>query len=105
MVDIQGKIEDMVDDATENEALVGLFGVFSQYRHMGNLVFYEAEDAEPRVLKDMGAFHKNTNGDKNLFRSVKYVPEKGDIMVEFMKWHMDPINGPGLSFPPEDLMA
>jgi hypothetical protein len=104
LVDVQGKIEDLVDSAQEMEAIAGLVGVFSQYRHVGNIVFYEGEDAKPRVLKDMGAFHKNTAGEKNLFRSVKYVPFKGDIMKEMMAWHMDPIRGPGLSFPPKEQM-
>jgi len=104
MVDVQGKIEDLISDAEEMEAVAGLLSVFSQYRHIGNIVFYESEDARPRVLKDMGAFYKNTAGEKNIFRSVKYVPFKGDIMTEFMKWHMDPIRGPGLSFPPKELM-
>lgn len=104
MMDVRGKIEDLVDNAQEMEKVADLMGVFSQYRHVGNIVFYEGEDAEPRVLKDMGAFHKNTAGEKNLFRSVKYVPFKGDIMKEMMVWHMDPIRGPGLSFPSKEQM-
>jgi hypothetical protein len=105
MVDVQGKLEDLVDNVQEMEEVASLIGVFSQYIHAGNIVFYEGEDARPRVLKDMGAFHKNSAGAKNLFRSVKYVPYKGkDIMTEFMKWHMNPIHGPGLSIPPEELM-
>jgi len=105
IIDVQGKIEDLVDDATENEALAGFLGVLSQYRHIGNLVFYSAEDAAPIVLKDMGAFSKNPGEEMNTFRSVKYVPvQKGEnIMEEFMKWHMDPIRGPGLSYPDDQL--
>ena len=110
IVDLQGKIEDLIDDATENESVLGLIGIFSQYRHIGNIVHYAEEDAKPTVLKDMGAFHKNTSGEKNLFRSVKYVPFKGkkgigDIYDEAInKWHMEIIRGPGLSYPPKDLM-
>jgi hypothetical protein len=104
MIDVQSRIEDLVDDATENEAVGSLIEVFSQYRHLGNIIHYAEEDAKPTVLKDMGAFHKNTSGEKNLFRSVKYVPFKGDVIAEFMKWHMDPIRGPGLAYPPKDLM-
>lgn len=103
ILDMQGKVEDMVQNAKDNESLKGLLGVYSQYRHMGNLVFYESEDAKPMVLKDMGAFHKNTKGEKNLFRSIKYKNVKSP-MDEFMGWHMDIINGPGLSFPEDQLM-
>lgn len=104
IIDSHGMIEDLVDSAFENEAVGALIEVFSQYRHLGNIVYYSSEDAEPRVLKDMGAFHKNTSGDKSLFRSVKYIPFKGNVLDEFMSWHMDPIMGPGLAYPPKDLM-
>ena len=103
---VQGKLEDLVDDATENEALLALLGVFSQYRHIGNIIFYEDEDAKPVVLKDMGAFFKNTDGKvKNAFRSVKYKPmaRGADLVEEFMDWHMAPIKGPGLSIPEDQL--
>jgi len=102
-LDVQGKIQDLVEGAKNNESLAGLLGVFSQYRHMGNLVFYESEDAKPLVLKDLGAFHKNSKGEKNLFRSVKYKPVKSP-MADFMEWHMHIIRGPGLSFPKDQLM-
>ena len=102
-LDVQGKMQDLVEGAKDNESLAGLLGVFSQYRHMGNLVFYESEDAKPLVLKDLGAFHKNSKGETNLFRSVKYKPVKSP-MAEFMGWHMDIIRGPGLSFPADQLM-
>jgi len=105
IIDLQGKIEDLIDDTTENEKVLGLLGIFSQYRHLGNIVHYAEEDAKPTVLKDMGAFHKNTAGEKNLFRSVKYIPYKGkeDFFVEAKKWHMEPIRGPGLAYPKRDL--
>ena len=103
LFDVQGKLEDLVAGAKDNESLVGVLGIFSQYRHMGNLVYYESEDAKPVVLKDMGAFHKNTKGEKNLFRNIKYKPVKKPI-EDFMGWHMDIIRAPGLSYPREDLM-
>jgi len=103
ILDVKGKLEDMVDGAKDNESLAGLLGVYSQYRHMGNVIYYESEDAKPVVLKDMGAFFKNSKGEKNLFRSVPYKPVKSP-MEEFMGWHMDIIMAPGLSFHPDELM-
>lgn len=103
LLDAQGKFDELLQGAKNNESLVGLLGVFSQYRHMGNVIYYESEDAEPLVLKDMGAFHKNTKGATNLFRSIKYKPVENP-MDEFMGWHMDIITAPGLSFPEDQLM-
>jgi hypothetical protein len=102
MLDFQGKLEHLVESAETNEKLTGLFGVLSQYIHMGNLIYYESQDAKPLVLKDMGAFYKNTAGATNLFRSIKYKPV-GTPMDEFMGWHMDIIRGPGLSYPENEL--
>lgn len=103
LFDVQGKLEDLVAGAKDNESLVGVLGIFSQYRHMGNLVYYESEDAKPVALKDMGAFYKHTKGEKNLFRNIKYKPAKKPI-EDFMGWHMDIFRAPGLSYPREDLM-
>jgi hypothetical protein len=102
ILDLQGKLEDLVESTKDNENLGGLLGVLSKYIHMGNLIYYESEDAKPLVLKDMGAFYKNTAGETGLFRSIKYKPV-GNPMDHFMGWHMDIINGPGLSYPEDEL--
>lgn len=102
VLDVNGKLEDLVEGAKDNESLKGVLGVFSQYRHIGNLIYYASEDAKPLKLKDMGAFHKNSKGEKNLFRSIKYNPVKSPI-GDFMYWHNTPIDGPGLSFPEDQL--
>ena len=93
----QKKLENVVAGAEGNEKLAGILQVLSKYRHLGNVVFYEDEDAEPVVLTDMGAFHKNTAGAKNLFRSEKYKPVKKPL-EDFLGWHMDIIgnNSTGL---------
>lgn len=83
ILDLEGRLEDLVEGAKDNESLVGLLGVFSQYRHMGNLIYYEDENAKPKVLTDKGAFYKNTKGERNLFRSVKYKPVESPLS-EFM---------------------
>jgi hypothetical protein len=100
--DFQGKLEDLVTKTTENEKLEGLLEVMSQYIHMGNLVYYEHENAKPLVLKDMGAFHKNTAEETDLFRCIKY-KDVGNPVDQFMGWHMDIIRGPGLSYPEDEL--
>ncbi len=100
--DFQGKLDELVDNAQENVSVDGLLSVLSNYRQIGSVIYYDAEDAKPIVLKDMGAFYKNEDGNENLFRSVKYKPSKNSLQ-EFMHWHMDIIRAPGLSFPEEEL--
>ena len=85
-----------------NEELLRLFGVLSQYIHVGNVIYYENEDAKPLVLKDMGAFHKNTAKETDLFRCIEYKKDDHPL-EEFMGWHMDIIRGPGLSYPEAEL--
>jgi hypothetical protein len=102
ILDFQGKLENLVDSTKENESLSGLLGVLSQYIHMGNLIYYESEDAKPLVLKDMGAFYNNTKKETDLFRCIKY-KDVGDPLDQFMGWHMDIIRGPGLSYPEDEL--
>jgi hypothetical protein len=93
----QKKLENLVAGAKGDEKLVGILQVLSKYRHLGNLVYYKDEDAVPVVLTDMGAFHKNTAGAKNLFRSQKYTSVKKPL-DDFLGWHMDIIgnNSTGL---------
>uniref|UniRef100_A0A7S2URJ2 Fungal lipase-type domain-containing protein n=1 Tax=Attheya septentrionalis TaxID=420275 RepID=A0A7S2URJ2_9STRA len=93
ILDFQGKLENLVDSTKENESLSGLLGVLSQYIHMGNLIYYESEDAKPLVLKDMGAFYNNTKKETDLFRCIKY-KDVGDPLDQFMGWHMDIISYP-----------
>jgi hypothetical protein len=97
-----GNVDSMVDTAVKSEQLSGLLTVMSQYIHVGNLIYYESEHAKPLVLKDMGAFHENTAEETDLFRSIKY-KNVNSPMEEFMGWHMDIINGPGLSYPEHEL--
>jgi len=92
-----------VDDVVETEGLAGLIGVFSQYRHMGNVIYYATAESVPLVLKDMGAYHKPI-GETHTFRSIKYKPVKSPLS-ELMDWHMNIIRGPGLSYHPDDLLA
>jgi hypothetical protein len=80
----------------DNESFNGIVGVASTYIHPGNIVYYKDEKSEPRVLKDLGAYHSNTE-NKETFRSVKYRKVRNPI-DDFMAWHMDIITGPGLSY-------
>ena len=107
------KIPEKVIHAFEGEeSTKDLLGVYSQYRHVGNVIYYESEKAKPCVLWDMGAPHKIDdrmkddllNGRKDL-RAVKYhsPPEDTTPLDEVMKWHMDIIRGPGLSYASEIL--
>lgn len=80
----------------ENKLFEELTDVMSDYIHPGNIVYYKDENAKPRVLKDLGAHHANSD-NKETYRSVKYIPVKNPI-DDFMPWHMTIINGPGLSY-------
>jgi hypothetical protein len=102
MLDVRGRLEDLVDEASDNEQLQAYLGFMSNYRHLGNQIYYETEDSKPRVLKDMGAFYKNSKGDKDVLRDVRYKPVENPI-EEFMVWHMSIIHGPGLSHPEDQL--
>eukprot|EP00978_Attheya_sp_CCMP212_P040054 scaffold214731_cov46-Attheya_sp.AAC.2 len=102
ILDFHGKLDNLVESTKENKSLRGLLDVMSQYIHMGNLIYYESEDAKPLVLKDMGAFYKNTKKETDLFRCIKY-KDVGNPVDQFMGWHMDIIRGPGLSYPEDEL--
>ena len=95
-------VEKAIQSAKSNESVKDLLRVFSQYRQVGNVIYYESEDAKPRVLEDMGAFYKNPDGRTDILRDVKYKPVKKPL-DEFMNWHMDIIRGPGLGYPPSEL--
>jgi len=106
IIEMRGRVEDglgdLVDKAKNDERVEDFVKVYSQYRHIGNVIHYESEDSKPRVLKDMGAFYKNSLGEKDIFRDVKYKHVSKPV-DDFMKWHMDIIRGPGLSYPPIEL--
>ena len=104
LLNVHDKIEKSVDAAIKTEGLADLIGVFSQYRHMGNVIDYATAEFVPLVLKDMGAFYDNAIGETDNFMSIKYKPVKRPLS-ELMDWHMDIISGPGLSYHPDDLLA
>lgn len=77
-----------------------LIKTMSRYIHPGNIVFYEDEETEPVVLKDIGAYDANL-GHRNTFRSKKYTgcQKYGQNAIEeAYNWHMGTIQ-PGLSYP------
>jgi len=79
-----------------SEVLTNQVSVLSNYIHPGKIVYYENAKAKPRILKDMGAFNKNSE-NKDTFRSVKYQPTKTPI-DDFMNWHNDIVKAPGLAY-------
>lgn len=108
MLNIQEKILDLAQNVGSKDQVVDILEAISQYRHMGTLVYYKDKDAEPIALKDMGHAYSKTDKEDFMFRSVEYEPvkltEKGELFNKFMGWHMDPIQGPGLSYPDDELM-
>ncbi len=90
---VEKKVDDMIDKVKEGDRMKGLFKVFSRYIHLGNLIYYADENGKPVVLSDKGAFHKNTLGLKNTFRSVKYLNSgknkaSPDVLIA---WHSHPL--------------
>lgn len=102
LLGVREKLEDLVDDVIGGETVEDLVTVLSRYIHVGNIIYYESEGADPRVLKDMGAFYKNPLNKKDIFRDVKYKSVREPV-TDFMSWHMDIINGPGLSYTDDEL--
>mmetsp|Transcript_2351 Transcript_2351/g.3453 ORF Transcript_2351/g.3453 Transcript_2351/m.3453 type:complete len:450 (-) Transcript_2351:73-1422(-) len=102
MFDVRGKVEDLIENSQETEQLSGYLGYLSNYRHLGNQIYYEKEDSKPRVLEDMGAFYKNSNNRKDILRDIKYKKVKFPL-EEFMDWHNTIVTGPGLSYPEDQL--
>lgn len=78
----------------DTQTVQDMVKVFSQYQHLGNLVYYESEDAAPRVVRDMGAFYANPEGEQDILRDIPYVPVKKFSVEEAVAWHMDIINAP-----------
>ncbi len=97
------RLDNALEDVKNSETIDDLVGVLSQYVHLGNIIYYESEDAEPRVLRDMGAFHANSDKKKDIFRDVKYEPTKEPLMEKVLDWHMFIIQGPGLSYPDKEV--
>lgn len=101
LFDMREKLEGIVDDVLDNDSLNDLLKVASQYMHIGHQIYYESEDAKPRVLIDMGAFYKNPLGKKDILRDVKYKPVPTPI-EDTNPWHMSIIK-PGLGYSNNDL--
>jgi len=114
LFDVRGKMENLAEDVKNEDKVAAFIGFISSYRQLGNQIYYESEDAKPRVLTDMGFSFKNSAGRKDILRNIKYKPVKKP-MDEFMDWHMDIIGngivyGPdpeteecGLCYPPSEL--
>lgn len=102
LLGVREKLEHLVDDVIGGESVEDLVTVLSRYIHIGNIIYYESEGADPRVLKDMGAFYKNPLNKKDIFRDVKYKSVREPV-TDFMSWHMDIINSPGLSYTDDEL--
>jgi hypothetical protein len=102
LLGVKEKMENIVDTAKGNDMVKGFLVFCSEYRHVGAVIHYDSEDAKPRVLKDMGAFYKNTAGDKDVLRDVKYVMGENPI-EKMMDWHCGIIRNPGLAYPPDKL--
>jgi len=99
---LREKMENIVGTAKGNDMVKGFLMFCSEYRHVGAVIYYESEDAKPRVLTDMGAFYKNSAGYKNVLRDVVY--KTGENPLEKVSdWHIGIIDNPGLSYPPEML--
>lgn len=85
---LQGKLEDSLENVIEGDIIQDIVATLSKYVHPGKIVYYEDKDSKPVVLKDMGAFYKNTKGRKDTFRSVPY-KTVGKPLDEVMSWHND----------------
>lgn len=87
----------------KKEMVFDMLSVMDEYIHPGNIVYYKTAQSEPRILKDYGEYDKNWF-KKDRFRSATagYKPSK-DPFGEFMSWHCDIINGPGLSYADSEL--
>ena len=97
---VQDKIEKMINNVEKEKALKAAFEVLFHYRHVGNLIYYESEDAKPRVLIDEG--HGSGDTKRGTFRSVEYKNVE-DPVGKIMYWHMHIIRGPGLAYPAVEL--
>lgn len=112
--DVRGKLESGFDTFQDVDQISNFIDICTNYRHLGNQIYYETEDSKPRVLRDMGAFYKNPDGKTDILRDVKYKPVDNP-MTEFMGWHMNIIGngavyGPnpetercGLCYPADEL--
>ena len=96
MFSLKGKLEETVEDVVESDIVQEIVTTLSKYVHPGKIVYYEDKDSKPVVLKDMGAFYKNSKGRTDTFRSVPYKPVESPL-GEAMGWHMDIIS-PGLKY-------
>lgn len=94
--------ENIVDDVKGMALVEASLTVLSRYIHIGNIIYYESEGADPRVLKDFGALYKNPLNRKDIFRDIKYKPVRKPV-TNFMPTHMDIIRGPGLSYTDDEL--
>lgn len=93
MFDVRERMENLYAKK-DTETVQDMVKVFSQYQHLGNLVYYESEDAAPRVVRDMGAFYANPEEEQDILRDIPYVPVKKFSVEEAVAWHMDIINAP-----------
>ncbi len=96
-------LDEAVKNGKESDTIQDIVTVLSQYVHLGNIIYYESENAEPRVLRDMGAFYGNSQKKNDILRDVQYEPTKEPIMEKFMFWHNFMVQGPGLSYPDKDV--
>ena len=87
-IQLKSKLEKGVDKAVDGRTLQDIVTTLSKYVHPGNIVYYEDKDSKPAVLKDMGAFYKNTKRRTDTFRSVPYKPVEKPLS-EAMGWHSD----------------
>ena len=60
----------MVDTVKDTDQHDDLITSWSSFVHLGNIIYYKDDKAKPRVLKNIGAFYKNTEGRTDTFRSV-----------------------------------
>ena len=88
MFSLKGKLEDTVEGVVESATVQDIVTTLSKYVHPGNIVYYEDKDSKPVVLKDMGAFYKNTKGRTDTCRSVPYKPVEKPLS-EAGSWHSD----------------
>jgi hypothetical protein len=86
MFSMKGKLEETVHSVVESNILQDIVTTLSKYVHPGNIVYYEDKDSKPVILKDMGAFYKNTKGRIDTFRSVPYKPVESPLS-EAGSWH------------------
>ena len=83
---LKRRLETGVDTVANSSIVQEIVTTLSKYVHPGNIVYYEDKDSKPVVLKDMGAYYKNTKGRTDTFRTVSYKPVKKPL-GEFMVWH------------------